>query len=49
MLKYYNFAFEGNLPTVSVKLSWSHYDEILRFDVTNKIAFYIKVMNILDY
>ena len=43
MLKYYNFVSEGKLPTVSAKLSWSHYDEILRFDDINKIAFYIKI------
>ena len=38
MLKYYNFASEENLPTLSAKLSWSHYDEILRFDDINEIA-----------
>ena len=43
MLKYYNFVSEEKLPTVSAKLSWSHYDEILRFDDINKIAFYIKI------
>ena len=41
MLKYYNFVSEEKLPTLSAKLSWSHYDEILRFDDINKIAFYI--------
>ena len=43
MLKYYNFVSEGKLPTLSAKLSWSHYDEILRFYDSNKIAFYIKI------
>ena len=43
MMKYYNFVSEGNLPTLSAKLSWSHYDEILRFDDINKIMFYIKI------
>ena len=28
---------------MSAKLSWSHYDEILRFDDINKIAFYIEI------
>ena len=28
---------------MSAKLSWSHYDEILRFDDANKIAYYIKI------
>ena len=31
------------MPTLSAKLSWSHYDEILRFDDINKILFYIKI------
>ena len=43
MLKYYNFISEGKLPTLSAKLSWSHYDEILRFDYINKISYYIKI------
>ena len=43
MLKYYNFVSKEKLPTLSAKLSWSHYDEILRFDDINKIAFYIKI------
>lgn len=43
MLKYYNFVSEEKLPTLSAKLSWSHYDEILRFDDINKITYYIKI------
>ena len=43
MLKYYNFASEENLPTLSAKLSWRHYDEILRFDDINEITFYIRI------
>jgi len=43
MLKYYNFVSEEKLPTLSAKLSWSHYDEILRFNDINKIVFYIKI------
>ena len=43
MLKYYDFISKGKLPTVSAKLSWSHYDEILRFDDVNKIAYYINI------
>ena len=43
MLKYYKFVSEEKLPTLSAKLSWSHYDEILRVDDINKIAFYIKI------
>ena len=43
MLKYYNFVSKEKVPTVSAKLSWSHYDEILRFDDISKITYYIKV------
>ncbi len=43
MIKYYNFITSGNLPTVSANLSWSHYDELLKLDNTNKIAYYINI------
>ena len=43
MLKYYNFISKGKLPTLSAKLSWSHYDEILRFDDIKKVIYYIKI------
>ena len=43
MLKYYNFVSKEKLPTLSAKLSWSHYDEILKFNDINKIAYYIKI------
>ena len=43
MLKYYNFISNGKLPTLSAKLCWSHYDEILRFDDINKIIYYINI------
>lgn len=43
MLKYYNFISNGKLPTVSAKLCWSHYDEILRFDDINKALYYINI------
>ena len=43
MLKYYNFVSDEKLPTLSAKLSWSHYDEIMRFDDSNKIAYYINI------
>ena len=43
MMKYYNFVSEGKLPTLSAKLSWSHYDEILRFNDINKITYYVTI------
>ena len=43
MLKYYNFVSKEKVPTVSAKLSWSHYDEILRFNDISKITYYIKI------
>lgn len=38
ILKYYTFVSSGKLPTLSAKLSWSHYYEFLRFDDINKIT-----------
>ena len=43
ILKYYKFMSERKLPTLSAKLSWSHYDEILRLDDINKIVYYISI------
>ena len=43
ILKYYKFMLERKLPTLSAKLSWSHYDEILRFDDIDKISYYISI------
>ncbi len=45
MRKYYKFASNEKLPTLSANLSWSHYDEILRFDEINKITYYINACN----
>ena len=43
MLKFYNFVVDKKMPTVSAKLSWSHYDEILRFEDISKINYYINI------
>ena len=43
MLKFYDFMSKEKLPTVSAKLSWSHYDEILGFNDINKIVYYINI------
>lgn len=43
VLKYYNFISSEKLPTMLAKLSWSHYDEILKFDDINKILYYINI------
>ena len=43
MLKYYNFMSKNNLPTVSAKLSWSQYDEILKLDDIDEIKYYINL------
>ena len=43
ILKYYNFIKTSKLPTLSAKLSWSHYDEILKFDDISKILYYINI------
>ena len=39
--QFYNII--EKVPTLSGKLTWSHYDEILRFDDINKIVFYIEI------
>ncbi len=41
MLKFYKFVNEQKVPTLSAKLSWSHYDELLKFDNVDKINYYI--------
>lgn len=43
ILKYYSFISERKMPTLSAKLSWSHYDEILGFNDVNKILYYIVI------
>ena len=44
ILKYYNCVIDGKVPTVSAKLSWSHYDELLKLDDSNKIIYYISII-----
>ena len=39
--QFYNII--EKVPTLSGKLTLSHYDEILRFDDINKIVFYIEI------
>ena len=43
MIKYYKYVTAVKLPTVSAKLSWSHFDELLSIDDINKINYYIMV------
>ena len=43
MIKYYLFLSNEKLPTVSAKLTWSHYDELLKLNDTNKIYYYINL------
>ncbi len=43
MLKYYKFVESQKVPTLSAKLSWSHFDELLRFDDINKINYYVYI------
>ena len=42
MLKYYSFLTEGKLPTPSAKLTWSHYDELLRLRMLIKLNIILK-------
>ena len=46
MIKYYNFMINEKLPTLSAKLTWSHYDELLAIDDINEIKYYIKLVEL---
>ena len=39
MRKFYSFINNQKVPTLSAKLSWSHYDEILSLDSSQKINY----------
>ena len=43
MLKYYNFMIKEKVPTLSAQLTWSHYDELLKFDNIDEIKYYIRI------
>ncbi len=43
MLKFYNFMVVEKLPTLSAKLTWSHYDELLKLNNTKEINYYIMI------
>ena len=43
MIKYFNYMNKQKLPTVSAKLSWSHWDELLKLIDENVINYYIKI------
>ena len=32
------------MPTLSAKISWSHYDEVLKYDDINKINYYLSIV-----
>ena len=43
MMKYYTYISNQKVPTVSAKLSWSHYDELLSIKDVNEINYYISI------
>ena len=43
MRKYYEYVLAEKLPTLSAKLSWSHYDELLKLNDLKKINYYIMI------
>ena len=43
MLKFYNFLLDEKVPTLSAKLSWSHYEELLPLKDINEINYYIDI------
>lgn len=44
MIKYYEYVLNEKVSTLSAKLSWSHYDELLKLEDVNKINYYIKLV-----
>ena len=44
MMKYYTYIYNQKVPTVSAKLSWSHYDELLSIKNVNEINYYISII-----
>ena len=40
MLKLYKYISNQKVPTLSAKLTWSHYDELLKISNNNKINYY---------
>ena len=43
MLKFYNYCDLEILPTMSAKLTWSHFCELLKINNTNEIKYYITI------
>ena len=43
IIKYFNYMNKQKVPTVSAKLTWSHYDELLKLTDENIINYYIKI------
>ena len=43
IIKCFNYMNKQKVPTVSAKLSWSHYDELLKLTDENIINYYIKI------
>lgn len=44
MLKLYKYISNQKVPTLSAKLTWSHYDELLKISNNNKIDYYITII-----
>ena len=44
MIKYFLYIYNQKVPTVSAKLSWSHYDELLKLKDEYMISYYIKIL-----
>ena len=43
-LKFYNSCTSNILPTLSAKLTWSHFDELLKFKNVGEINYYISIV-----
>ena len=44
MIKYYEYVLNEKVPTLSAKLSWSHFSKLLSIKNIDKINYYIKLV-----
>ena len=44
MIKYYEYVLNEKVPTLSAKLSWSHFSKLLSISNIDKINYYIKLV-----
>ena len=43
MMKYFKYINNQKVPTLSAKLTWSHYDELLKINDSFEISYYVRI------